>query len=204
MRWQRILRRSYATMAFEPPIAVYDACVLYPFHLRNLLVQCAVDRLVEARWTEEIHDERIRNLSANDPTIPIGHLRAARDLMNAVLPTATVTGYEAYLPAITLPDADDRHVVAAGIASDASVIVTWNVRDFPAAELRKHQLQKQTPDAFLTRLYDQMPDLMVEAVAKARRNLRRSRTSTEEFIQALQRQRLARFVAKIELHLTKL
>ena len=44
-------------MAFEPLVAVYDACVLYPFHLRNLLVQCAVDRLVEARWTNDIHDE---------------------------------------------------------------------------------------------------------------------------------------------------
>ena len=44
-------------MAFEPLVAVYDACVLYPFHLRNLLVQCAVDRLVEARWTNEIHEE---------------------------------------------------------------------------------------------------------------------------------------------------
>ena len=54
-------------MAFEPPIAVYDACVLYPFHLRNLLVQCAVDRLVDARWTDEIHDEWIRKLSANGP-----------------------------------------------------------------------------------------------------------------------------------------
>jgi hypothetical protein len=62
-------------MAFEPLVAVYDACVLYPFHLRNLLVQCAVDRLVEARWTNEIHEERIRNLSMNNPAIPISHLR---------------------------------------------------------------------------------------------------------------------------------
>lgn len=36
-------------MAFEPPVAVYDSCVLYPFDLRNLLVQFAFDRLVEAR-----------------------------------------------------------------------------------------------------------------------------------------------------------
>ena len=35
-------------MAYSPPRAVYDACVLYPFHLRNLLIQCAADRLVEA------------------------------------------------------------------------------------------------------------------------------------------------------------
>ena len=139
-------------MAFEPPIAVYDACVLYPFHLRNLLVQCAVDRLVDARWTDEIHDEWIRNLTANDPTIPPNHLRAARDLMNAAVPTATVKAYEAIIPSIVLPDADDRHVVAAAVAAGASVIVTWNVRDFPAAELRRHRLRKLTPDIFLTRM----------------------------------------------------
>ena len=86
-------------MAYDPPIAVYNACVLYPFHLRNLLIQCAVDRLVEARWSDEIHDEWIRSLSANDQTIPIAHLHAARDLMNTALPTATVTGYQAILPA---------------------------------------------------------------------------------------------------------
>jgi hypothetical protein len=49
-------------MAFNPPIAVYDACVLYPFHLRNILIQCAFDGLVEARWTDEIHGEWMRNL----------------------------------------------------------------------------------------------------------------------------------------------
>lgn len=39
-------------MASNPPVAVYDACVLYPFHLRNILIQCAFDGLVEARWTD--------------------------------------------------------------------------------------------------------------------------------------------------------
>jgi hypothetical protein len=46
-------------MAFEPAVTVFDACILYPFHLRNVLIQAAVDRLVEARWTDEIHDEWI-------------------------------------------------------------------------------------------------------------------------------------------------
>lgn len=47
-------------MASDPPAAVYDACVLYPFHLRNILIQCAFDGLVEARWTNDIHDEWMR------------------------------------------------------------------------------------------------------------------------------------------------
>jgi len=41
-------------MASDPPVVVYDACVLYPFHLRNLLIQLAVDGLVAARWTDAI------------------------------------------------------------------------------------------------------------------------------------------------------
>jgi predicted nucleic acid-binding protein len=125
-------------MAFEPPVAVYDACVLYPFHLRNLLVQCAFDGLVKACWTDAIHDEWIRSLSANHPALPISLLVAARDLMKTALPKATVTGFETIISAITLPDPDDRHVVAAAVTARASVIVTWNVRDFPAAELHKY------------------------------------------------------------------
>ncbi len=50
-------KTSNSFMAFELSVAVLDACVLYPFHLRNVLVQAAVDRLVDARWTNEIHGE---------------------------------------------------------------------------------------------------------------------------------------------------
>jgi hypothetical protein len=67
-------------MAFEPSIAVFDACILYPFHLRNVVVQPAVDRPIEARWTDAIHDEMDSKLddrrvshsdraSANRPTV---------------------------------------------------------------------------------------------------------------------------------------
>lgn len=52
-------------MASKPPVAVYDACVLYPFHLRNVLIQCAFNGLVAARWTDAIHAEWIRNVAAS-------------------------------------------------------------------------------------------------------------------------------------------
>jgi hypothetical protein len=191
-------------MAFEPPVAVYDACVLYPFHLRNLLVQCAVDRLVEARWTDQIHDEWIRNLSTGNPELPVRLLFAARDLMKAALPSATVTGYEAVIPSITLPDLDDRHVVAAAVTARASIVVTWNVRDFPAAELQKHGLVRQTPDVFLTNLFGQMPDATIQAAKGARRNLRRSKVPAKEFVDVLRRQRLVRFTSAIGPYLSRL
>jgi hypothetical protein len=117
-------------MAFELAIAVFDACILYPFHLRNVLIQAAVDRLVEARWTDEIHDEWIRNLTARTPALPIERLQNTRRLMNDALPTAMVSGYEHHVPEVNLPDPNDRHVVAAGITAGASIILTWNLRHF--------------------------------------------------------------------------
>ncbi len=125
-------KTSNSAMAFEPSVAVFDACILYPFHLRNSIVQAAVDRLVEARWTDEIHDEWIRNLAADTPTIPIERLRTTRRLMNDALPGATISGYEDLVPTVSLPDPDDRHVVAAAIAAGATIILTWNLKDFPA------------------------------------------------------------------------
>src|SRR5262245_30340256 len=85
------------------------------------------DRLVEARWTEQIHEEWIRNLATDVPGIPIERLQATRRLMEAALPNAMVRDYEAHIPAIALREPDDRHVVAAGIAARASLILTWNL-----------------------------------------------------------------------------
>ncbi len=141
-------------MGLDPLVVVFDACVLYPFHLRNVLVQIAVDRLADARWTDEIHDEWMRGLVANVPALSMERLQITRKLMNDALPEAMVTGYQAYLEAITLPDPHDRHVVAAAISAGASVVITWNLRDFPAREMKKHGLVCQTPDIFLTDLYD--------------------------------------------------
>ncbi len=182
-------------MAYKPPVAVYDACVLYPFHLRNLLVQCAADRLVSARWSEAIHEEWMRNLAAKNPALPPGALARTHKLLNELLPEANVEGYEQYIETVQLRDLDDRHVVAAGIAAGASLIVTWNVRDFPAAELARHGLRKQTPDALLMDLYAAIPDVTVAAAANARRNLTKTGLPALEFVQALDRQRLHRFAA---------
>lgn len=191
-------------MAFEPPVVVFDACILYPFHLRNIVVQIAVDRLVGARWTDEIHDEWIRSVVANMPAIPIERLQITRRLMNDALPGAMVTGYQRHIRTVTLPDPDDRHVVAAGIAGGASIVLTWNLRDFPAREMKKHGLRRQTPDAFLVDLCDQAPDLTLASLANARRNLSKTRVSASDFVNIVKNQGLIRLSAQIAGHLTDL
>ena len=191
-------------MGFDPSVAVFDDCTLYPFHLRNVLVQAAVDRLVDARWTEAIHDEWIRNLAARAPAIPAARLETARRLMNEALPTAMVSGYEDRIPVVSLPDPNDRHVVAAGAAAGASLILTWNLRHFPAKELKKFALRRETPDVFLSRLYDEAHGLMIGSLANARRNLTRSLVPASDFIAILDNQGLVQLAKRVRKHVSEL
>lgn len=191
-------------MAPEPVVSVLDACILYPFHLRNVVVQAAVDRLFDARWTDDIHDEWIRSLAAAAPTIPEARLLATRALLEQALPAARITGHHRHITSIALPDPDDRHVVAAGIEARAALIVTWNLRDFPAAELKRFGLRRATPDTFLSQLYDERPDVMTASLANARRNLRVSQVSPQAFVGFLSGQRLARLAERARRRLSDL
>jgi hypothetical protein len=66
-------------MAFEadarvPPVVIYDANLLYPFHTRNLFVQLGVHHFVAPRWTDAIHDEWLLLNRLNGRNVPLrGH-----------------------------------------------------------------------------------------------------------------------------------
>lgn len=85
---------------------------------------------------------------------------ATREKMMAVLPEALVTGYEALISSLDLPDPDDRHILAAAIVGKASLIVTWNVKDFPATRLLSYGVSCISPDTFLMRLHASSPDAL--------------------------------------------
>lgn len=72
--------------------------------------------------------------------------------MDAHVRDCLVTGFEYLIPTITLPDLDDHHVVAAAVHTGATVIVTFNLRDFPSAKLRPYNIRTQHPDDFITGL----------------------------------------------------
>ncbi|WP_455275059.1 PIN domain-containing protein [Rhizobium herbae] len=191
-------------MASKPLVAVLDACVLYPFHLRNLLVQAAFDGLFDAHWSDDIHAEWIRNLAANAPHVTVDRLEVTRDRMKDVLPQANVSGYQSLIPELDLPDPDDRHVLAAAITGKATLIVSWNIKDFPIENLRSHGVACITPDAFLVELYGQFPEALIDSVARARGNLRKSLPSSEDFVGAVERQGLAAFAAILRQNATRI
>ncbi len=183
-------------MASDPPVVVYDACVLYPFHLRNLLIQLAVEGLVAARWTDAIHDEWIRSV-ANTGDVSRERLLATRDLMKAILPEADIRDYKRHEGTIALPDPNDHHVLAAAIEAHASIILTWNLKHFPESETAKYNIAVRDPDSFLTALCGEDAETVAAVVDAARANLRLSEPTAEEYLQALENQGLKFFVSLI-------
>ena len=179
-----------------PPIVLLDANILYPFHLRNLLIQLGVEGLIDARWTDAIHEEWISNLVA-DGRATRERLVRTRDIMRRVLPDADVRSYEHRIATLTLPDAGDRHVLAAAIEAGASVLLTFNLVDFPDASLATHGVVARDPDDFLCELHASDPEAVEAAVDAARRNLTLTTPEMGAFVDVLERQRLAAFVARL-------
>lgn len=179
-----------------PPHVVIDANLLYPFHLRNLLVQLGVDAVIAPRWTARIHAEWIGNLVAAGRA-PEERLLLTLGLMNSALPEAEVRGWEAYMAGLTLPDPDDRHVLAAALAAGAETILTMNLRDFPASALAPHGVVAVHPDDFLCGLHDADPELLQASTEAAHANLNRSAPSLAAYLDALDRQGLPQLAGRL-------
>jgi hypothetical protein len=83
--------------------ALFDANVLYPAPLRDLLLQLAVADLFRAKWTADIHREWIRALLRQEPQRDRAALERTRDLMDAHTRDCLVTGYEILTDTLSLP-----------------------------------------------------------------------------------------------------
>ena len=174
---------------------VYDACVLYPAPLRDLLMHLALSDQYRARWSDLIHDEWTRNVRASRPDLTQDQLNRTRQLMNAHVRDSLVTGFEYLIPSINLPDPDDRHVAAAAIHSGASLIVTFNLKDFPTEALKPYNLAAQHPDDFIVDLLDLHPAGVLEAAACHRRSLKNPPKTADEYLDTLLAQGLTQSVA---------
>jgi hypothetical protein len=179
-------------MAF---VVVYDACVLFPAPLRDLLMRLGTSGLVQAKWTDKILDECFTNLKQARPELRAEALQKTRTLMNAAVRDCLVTGYENLIDAITLPDPDDRHVVAAAIRAGAQVIVTANLRDFPDDTLKPLGIEAQSPDDFVFNQIDLAPGAVSAIVAQQAASLKNPPQTTQQLLDTLLANGLPRSVA---------
>lgn len=145
-------------------MAVFDATCLFSKHTRHLLLGFSVHGIVLGRWSSELLAEAAGSLARNlrgDSLEDLGHwLKHETDLVRDGL----VDDYRKWLEGLTLPDPDDAHVLAAAIASGATVIVTDNGKDFPATYLGTYGITIAAPDEFSVSCVNANPVLATRVV----------------------------------------
>lgn len=172
--------------------AVYDACVLYPAPLRDFLMWLGLSGRFRARWSAQIHDEWKRNLLKNRPDLTSEQLDWTSSQMDKAIPDGLVCGHEDLIDGLTLPDPDDRHVLAAAIRCGASVIVTFNEKDFPGTALAAFGIEAQHPDEFIDNLFDLDQAAVVAAAQRQRAHLFNPKLDIDRYLEVLQKQGLVK------------
>ena len=181
-------------MAFT---VIYDANVLYPAPLRDLLIRLARKGVVQAKWTSLILDEVFRNLAPKRPDLCPERLQRTRGLMERAIPDVAVEGFEPLIAGLELPDPDDRHVLAAAIKSGAQAIVTHNLKDFPRDKLAPYNVEAMDPDTFVLDLLDLAPGRVLQALNEQQGALKRPPQSMEELLETLAGNGLRRSVMEV-------
>lgn len=149
---------------------VLDTCVLFPATLRDTLLRAAEIGLYRVHWSDEILEELRSNL-VSEINIAESDARDLVETLRAYFPEAAVQGYEALIPAMS-NQLKDRHVLAAAVCAGAEIIVTDNIRDFPKEALDPFSVVAQTPDTFLSDVFDRYPDTMLQIVREQTADLR--------------------------------
>ena len=149
------------------PVVFLDACVLYPPLVRGILLGAAEAGLFAPRWSRRVLDEwRLAFARKHGPDAE-DTIEAASAAMTERFPAASVAPEPEVTAALVLPDAADAHVLAAAIAAGADILLTFNLRDFPARRLAAHGILPRHPDGFLWELFSLDPETMMPVLRTA-------------------------------------
>lgn len=153
--------------------ALLDACVLHPAPIADAMMSVHSAGLCTVKWTDRIDEEWISAVLRNRPDLTREKLTRRRDAMrDAVLDwEISATRYEALMPCLTLPDANDVHMLAAAISGHVECVVTANHRDFPSNVMSTYGLEVIHPDDFLVYQLDLDPIPALAAFKEMRRRL---------------------------------
>lgn len=172
--------------------------MLYPAPVRDLLLEMAAASLFRAKWSNEIHEEWIRNLLKNRSDLQPEKLAKTRKLMDATVMDCIVEGHMDLVESLKLPDPDDRHVLAAAIHCGADAIITFNLKDFPPKIADQYQVEILHPDDFLRFQFDFDNARVIVAAERVRARLKNPEVSADDYLDVLARQGLTKTAAALD------
>lgn len=160
--------------------------MLYMALLRDLLLRLAVEGVCQVHWSAEVQREWKRHL-VDDAGYAETAIARTQARMDAAFPQAQVTDYQGLIPELSLPDAADRHVLAAAVQARANVLVTFNLKDFPPGVLDEHVIVPLHLDALLPRLWTESPDGFRLALGRLVASLKAPPMDLEDIATALEK-----------------
>jgi predicted nucleic acid-binding protein len=145
---------------------VLDACVLANAGVCDLFLRLAErPRLFLPLWSDAILDEvRRTQIQKLKPAYPPELADHWRHEVRRAFPESSVVGYDLLIPVMT-NQGKDRHVVAAALKGGSSVIVTFNLKDFPSAALKPWNIEACHPQDYLLTLYSMNPGVVMGKLA---------------------------------------
>lgn len=167
---------------------VLDTNIIYPIEVRDLLFWFAHYELYTIKWSMHIFDEWKEIMGRKG--IPEAEILKRIEKANRAFPDAMVKNYAPLIDSLDLPDQKDRHVLAAAIKANADVIVTNNLKDFPAEILETYGMAAKSADDFLTDIIDLNQETAVEAFRKLVMNRRNPDLDEYQILDILRKNQL--------------
>jgi hypothetical protein len=153
----------------------------------DLLIRLALRRTYRARWSRDILNETVKSVAKRKPDIPVEKIAHRVERMSAAILDAEITGYEALTATFEADFGTDAHVVAAAVVGRVDVIVTENLKDFPADLLKPLGLEAQSVDVFLVHQVGLKSELVEQTVREQAEALKKPPVSFDELLKTLER-----------------
>lgn len=177
------------------PRCLLDTNVIYPIDIRDILLWFAHFGLFIPKWTDDIFDEWKRLMTKKG--VPVSQIKKRIQNIEVAFPEAKVFGYRSIISSLNLPDALDRHVLAAAIVSNCDSIITNNLKDFPKDVLLKFDIEPISPDAFIFNQLTIYPETSMSAIKKLVAVKKTPPRSLDETITRYKRIRLFKTAEKL-------
>lgn len=162
---------------------VLDACILFPAALRDTLLRAAEKGIYDVYWSEAILAEVSRNLLKTGK-MNSQQVQRLLSAMRQFFPKATVKGFEFLIPEMK-NEPKDRHILAAAVMAAADIIVTNNLKDFPASALSIYEIEAWPADQFLIYLFNENPQIMTQIITEQAKQLLQPPISVSDVLNAL-------------------
>jgi predicted nucleic acid-binding protein len=178
---------------------ILDACVLFPMYLRDLLLSTAEEGLYLPYWSQKILNEAMSNLVLRGK-LSQKKAKGLEEVLKAAFPEAIIE-VPVGLEQLMTNDPKDRHVLAAAVTAKADVIITNNIADFKEKDLASWNIKAQSPDDFLSELFNEYPDSIVNLLQQQSKNYKNPPKTVAELLEFFEKKaELPKFVSNVLLY----